>query len=196
MVRAGLGISALPRPVCPTLSVMGQGVCAQQGISALQGAPSHSPVPAAPSCPSPGWVPVIPACPVLRGSSAKEKAWLLYLVCTAHTQHPSSLPVWIFFMFSGSKPNAEAFLLQDRVGLGISVTLAPHSQTTGTALLAPTALKALNSQSPAAQEASALPVGRGRQQTASCALLGTSAVVRMCWGCRVREENHPPQLHF
>ncbi|KAL2295829.1 hypothetical protein Nmel_017353 [Mimus melanotis] len=142
VVCAGLGISALPRLVFPTLWVMGQGVCAQQGISALQGAPSLSPVPAAPSCPTLGWVSTIPACPVLLGSSAKEKAWLLFL---------------------------------DHVMLGISVTLAPHSQTTGTALLASTALKALNSQFPAALEASALLVGKGRQQTVSSAQLGTPA---------------------
>ncbi|XP_068028061.1 proline-rich protein 36-like [Anomalospiza imberbis] len=142
--RAGLGISALPRRVCPPLWAMGQGACAQLGISALQGAPSPSPVPAAPSCPSLGWLPVTPACPALLGSSAKEKVWLPFL---------------------------------DRVMLGISVILAPHSQITGTALLASTALKALNSQFPAALEASALSVGRGRQQTVSSAQLGTPAAV-------------------
>lgn len=74
---------------------------------------------------------------------------------------------------------------------GISVILAPHSQTTGTAPLAPTALKALNSQFPAALEASALLEGKGRQQTASSAQLGTPAAVRMCWAYRVGKENHP-----
>lgn len=71
--------------------------------------------------------------------------------------------------------------------LGISVILAPHSQTTDTALLASIALKALNSQFPAALEASALPVGKGRQQTVSSAQLGTPAAVRMCWGYRGRK---------
>lgn len=184
MACAGLGISALPRLVCPTLWVMGQGGCAQQDISALQGAPSPSPVPAAPSCPTLGWASRIPACPVLLASSAKEKVWLLFLVGIAHIQSFFSPSLGIF---SVSNLTLKLFSLQDHVMLGISVILAPHSQTTGTALLASIALKALNSQFPAALEASALPVGKGRQQTVSSAQLGTPAAVRMCWGYRGRK---------
>ncbi|KAJ7417001.1 hypothetical protein WISP_67321 [Willisornis vidua] len=81
--------------------------------------------------------------------------------------------------------------LQEHATLGICVTLDQLSQTTGTAPLASTALKALNSQSHAALEVSTLSVGNGNQQTASSAQLGTPAVA-----CIAQHQVCPSHLDF
>lgn len=87
--------------------------------------------------------------------------------------------------------------------LGISVILDPHSQIISVAPLASTVLKALNPQSHAALEASALTVENGGQQTVSSAQLDTSAGVSLCWCIwelgrlhDASQDRHPLQLYF